>query len=92
MYVLNEKNEKCESGGERSSLEERASLGACAPRAKLPLLYKRVPKRQELVPFRPVLALDLLAQRRFRVLVVGVLRRVRVVLGLLDVVAQIIPV
>ncbi len=77
---------------ERPSLEERASLGACTPRAKLPLLHEGVAEGQELVPFRPVLPFDLLAQRGFGVLVVGVLRRVRVVLGLLDVVAQIIPV
>ena len=77
---------------ERPSLEERAGLGACTPRAKLPLLDEGIPKRQELVPFRPVLPFDLLAERGLRVLVVGVLRRVRVVLGLLDVVTKIIPV
>ena len=92
MYVLNEKNEKCESGGERSSLEERASLGTRTPCPEFSLLYKWVPEGQELVALGPVLPFDLLAERRFGMLVVGVLRRIRVVLGLLDVVAQIIPV
>ena len=77
---------------DRSSLEERASLGARAPRPEFSLLYKWVPEGQELVALGPVLPFDLLAERGLRVLVVGVLRRVRVVLGLLDVVAQIIPV
>ena len=85
MYVLHEKNTNRTI--ERPSLEERAGLGARTPCPELSLLHERVPERQELVPFRPVLALDLLAERRFSMFVVGVLRRVRVVLGLLDVVA-----
>ena len=90
MYVLHEKNTNRTT--DRSSLEERASLGARPPCPELSLLYKWVPEGQELVPFRPVLPFDLLAERRLCVFVVGVLRRVRVVLGLLDVVTKIIPV
>ena len=88
MYVL----QNTKRTTDRSGLEERASLGTRTPCPEFSLLYKWVPERQELVALGPVLALDLLAERRFGMLVVGVLRRVRVVLGLLDVVAQIIPV
>ena len=89
-YVLNEQNTN--RATERPSLEERASLGARTPRPEFSLLNERVPEGQELVALGPVLPFDFLAERGLRVLVVGVLRRVRVVLGLLDVVAQIIPV
>ena len=88
--MLHEKNTNRTT--DRPSLEKRAGLGACTPRAKLPLLHEGVPEGQELVALGPVLPFDLLAERGFGMLVVGVLRRVRVVLGLLDVVAQIIPV
>ena len=85
MYVLHEKNTNRTT--DRSSLEERASLGTRTPCPEFSLLYKWVPERQELVALGPVLPFDLLAERRLCMFVVRVLRRVRVVLGLLDVVA-----
>ena len=90
MYVLHEKNTNRTT--DRPSLEKRAGLGACTPRAKLPLLHEGVSEGQELVALGPVLPFDLLAERRLCMFIVGVFRRVRVVLGLLDVITKIIPV